>query len=136
MSAATDTFSRFVDVLASTLDAHETTAEELASRTRLSRYHFDRLVAAAAGEPPHAFRRRILLERAAYRLAVTDDSVLAIAIDARLRVARSLHAGVSPPLRANADATLRSQLARLVGQMAMWNAAIAGEEYDVAGEEG
>ena len=51
MSAATDTFSRFVDVLASTLDAHETTAEELASRTHLSRYHFDRLVAAAAGEP-------------------------------------------------------------------------------------
>jgi len=49
MSVATDTFSQFVDVLASTLDAHDTTAEELASRAHLSRYHFDRLVAAAAG---------------------------------------------------------------------------------------
>jgi AraC family transcriptional regulator len=31
---------------------------------------------------------------------------------------------------------LRSQLSRLVGQMAMWNAALAGEEYDLASEEG
>jgi AraC family transcriptional regulator len=36
----------------------------------------------------------------------------------------------------DADATLRSQPARLFGQMAMWNAAIGGEEYDVAGEVG
>jgi AraC family transcriptional regulator len=82
MSATTDTFARFVDDLASTLDDHETTGDALASRMHLSRYHFDRLVAAAAGEPPLAFRRRILLERAAFRLAVTDDSVLDVALDA------------------------------------------------------
>lgn len=32
------------------------------------------------------------------------------------------------------DPTLRSLLARLVGQLAMWNAAIAGVAYDVAAE--
>ena len=215
MSVATDTFSRFVDVLASTLDDHETTAESLASRAHLSRYHFDRLVAAAAGEPPQAFRRRILLERAAYRLAVTDDTVLDVAIDAgytsheaftrafrryyertpsswrrspsRFQIDAPSRVHFHPPggLRVPArrkvtdmnllrrmvehnvwlvgemlaraetlpdevldapielsveelddDPTLRSQLARLVGQMAMWNAAIAGEEYDVASEQG
>ena len=215
MSLATDTFSRFVDVLASTLDDHETTAESLASRAHLSRYHFDRLVAAAAGEPPHAFRRRILLERAAYRLATTDDTVLDVAIDAgytsheaftrafrrhyertpsswrrspsrfQIDAPSGVHfhppGGLRIPARRKVtdmnllrrmvehniwlvgemlaraetlpdqvldapieltveelddDPTLRSQLARLVGQMAMWNAAMTGEEYDVAGEEG
>jgi AraC family transcriptional regulator len=43
--------------------------EELASRAYLSRFHFDRLVAAALGETPAAFRRRLLLERAAYSLS-------------------------------------------------------------------
>jgi len=215
VSLATDTFSRFVDVLASTLDDHETTAESLASRAHLSRYHFDRLVAAAAGEPPHAFRRRILLERAAYRLATTDDTVLDVAIDAgytsheaftrafrrhyertpsswrrspsrfQIDAPSGVHfhppGGLRIPARRKVtdmnllrrmvehniwlvgemlaraetlpdqvldapieltveelddDPTLRSQLARLVGQMAMWNAAMTGEEYDVAGEEG
>lgn len=214
MSAATDTFSRFVDVLASTLDDHETTAEALASRAHLSRYHFDRLVAAAAGEPPLAFRRRILLERAAYRLATTEDTVLDVAIAAgyasheaftrafRRNYGRTPSSWRSSPSRFQIDApsqvhfhppgglrvparrkvtdmnllhrmvehhvwlvgemltraetlpddvldapielsveslddepTLRSQLARLVGQMAMWNAAMAGDEYDLATEK-
>jgi AraC-like DNA-binding protein len=215
MSAAADTFSRFVEVLASTLDDHETTAEALASRVYLSRYHFDRLVAAAAGEPPLAFRRRILLERAAYRLAMTADTVLEVAIDAGYASHEAFtrafrrHYGRTPsswrrnPSRFQIDApsqvhfhppgglriparrkvtnmdllhrmvehhiwlvgemliradtlsddtldtpielsveslddepTLRSQLARLVGQMAMWNAAIAGDEYDLGSEQG
>jgi len=213
MSVATDTFSRFVDVLASTLDDHETTAEALAARAHLSRYHFDRLVAAAAGEPPLAFRRRILLERAAYRLAMTDDTVLDVALDAGYASHEAFtrafrrHYGRTPsswrrsPSRFQIDApsqvhfhppgglrvparrkvtnmdllhrmvehniwlvgemlaraetlpdavldapielsveglddgpTLRSQLWRLVGQMAMWNAAMAGDEYDLASE--
>jgi len=79
---ASDTFSRFVDVLASTLDDHETTGAALASRVHLSRHHFDRVVAAVAGEPPLAFRRRILLERAAYRLLMSHDTILAVAIEA------------------------------------------------------
>jgi AraC family transcriptional regulator len=82
MSTMTDTFARFVDVLAATLDDHEASGEELASRLHLSRFYFDRLVSAAAGEPPATLRRRILLERAAYRLITTDDDVLRIALDA------------------------------------------------------
>ena len=34
------------------------------------------------------------------------------------------------------DPTLRSLLSRLIGQMAMWNAAIAGREYDWSAEHG
>ena len=82
MSAAADTFVAFVDVLADALDDHETTGEALAARLCLSRYHFDRVIASVAGEPPAAFRRRILLERAAFRLVTTDRSVLDVAVEA------------------------------------------------------
>jgi AraC family transcriptional regulator len=82
MNTATDTFARFVDILADALDDHETSAEALASRAHLSRFHFDRLVTAAAGEPPATLRRRVLLERAAYRLLTTGDDVLQVALDA------------------------------------------------------
>ncbi len=82
MSAATDTFARFVDVLAETLDDHDASGAVLASRLHLSRFHVDRLVSAAAGEPPATLRRRVLLERAAYRLITTDDDVLPVAVAA------------------------------------------------------
>jgi AraC-like DNA-binding protein len=82
MTTATDTFAAYVDVLARTLDDHEATGEALAARLHLSRFHFDRVVSAAAGEPPATLRRRILLERAAYRLATGDDDVLRVALDA------------------------------------------------------
>jgi AraC family transcriptional regulator len=82
MSAMTDTFARFLEILADTMDDHEATGDALASRVHLSRYHFDRLVSAAAGEPPAALRRRILLERAAYRLITTDHDVLRVAVEA------------------------------------------------------
>ncbi|MGH3063216.1 MAG: helix-turn-helix transcriptional regulator, partial [Gaiellaceae bacterium] len=78
----TDTFARFVEVLAESLDDHETSGEALASCLHLSRFHFDRLVSAAAGEPPAAFRRRILLERAAHRLVISDQDVLSVALEA------------------------------------------------------
>src|SRR4029079_12860284 len=77
-----DTFVDFVDVLADALDDHETTGEALAARLCLSRFHFDRVIASVAGEPPAAFRRRILLERAAYRLVTTKHSVLDVAVEA------------------------------------------------------
>ena len=48
----------------------------------LSRFHFDRVVAAAAGETPARLRRRVLLERAAYRLADHAADVLEIAVEA------------------------------------------------------
>lgn len=81
-TAAEDTFHRFVAVLAEALDDHAADGEALASRLHLSRFHVDHLVRAAAGEPPAALRRRVLLERAAYRLATTDHDVLRVAVEA------------------------------------------------------
>jgi AraC family transcriptional regulator len=209
MSAASDTFARFVRVLADALEGPRTSGEELASRLHLSRFHADRLVAAVAGEPPGALRRRILLERAAYRLLASGDDLLPIALDAgysshegftrafkraygsppsvwrrhptRLQVPAPNGVHFNPPggirlpaegkvtamdliermvehhvwllgeLTARAETlkadvldapielsiegidenpTLRSLLSRLVGQLAMWNAAVAAGKYD------
>jgi len=214
-SASADTFARFLDVLADTMDDHEASGESLAARVHLSRFHFDRLVSAAAGEPPAALRRRILLERAAYRLVSTDHDVLRVAVEAgyasneaftrafrraygrpparwrrsptgfRLDAPSQVH--FSPPARLRVPArgkvtavnlvsrmlshhvwlvgqmldraqrlpdevlnrpvtisvegiddepTLRSLLARLVGQLAMWDAAMHDRPYDIAVERG
>lgn len=82
MDAQADTFATFVAVLSRALDDHAATGTDLARRAHLSRFHFDRVVAAIAGEPPGAFRRRVLLERAAYRLATTRRTVLEVAVEA------------------------------------------------------
>lgn len=82
VSTPADTFANFVEILASALDEPETRGEELASRMHFSRYHFDRIVRAAAGETPARFRRRVLLERAAYRLQTSRDGVLQVALEA------------------------------------------------------
>jgi len=82
MNSAADTFATFVAVLSDALDDHDTTAEDLAARAHLSRFHFDRIIAAVGGEPPTRFRRRVLLERAAYRLLTTRSSVLDVAVGA------------------------------------------------------
>src|SRR3954452_21291782 len=82
MNATVDHFTSFVQLLREVLDDHEATAEQLAARLYLSRFHLDRIVASVAGEPPSRFRRRILLERAAYRLATTDRSILDVAVEA------------------------------------------------------
>jgi AraC family transcriptional regulator len=82
MGIERDTFLGFIDDLAADLDDHEASAEERAARHFLSRSHFDRLISATAGEPPAAFRRRILLERAAYRLVTGTDGVLQQAVEA------------------------------------------------------
>ena len=80
MTTSSDTFARFVDTLASNLDDHDADGAALAARAYLSRFHFDRVVAAAAGETPARFRRRVLLERSAYRLVTSDRGVLDIAL--------------------------------------------------------
>ena len=77
-----DPFTTFVDTLAESLDDHEAGGEELAARAYLSRFHFDRVVTAAAGETPARLRRRVLLERAAFRLVTSDATVLEVAIEA------------------------------------------------------
>jgi AraC family transcriptional regulator len=215
MSAATDTFARFLDVLAETLDEPTASGDELASRLHLSRFHADRLIAAASGEPPGALWRRILLERAAYRLVSSQEDVLSVALTAgyssheaftrafkraygstpsawrrrptQLHVPAPSGIHFNPPGRIrlpaegkvtemdliqrmvehhvwllgemtaraenlrddvldapielsvdgiDEDPTLRSLLARLVGQLAMWNAAVAGRAYDFDIERG
>jgi AraC-like DNA-binding protein len=215
VTTATDTFLAFVDVLAAALDDHEASAKELAARVHLSRFHFDRVIAAAAGEPPASLRRRVLLERAAYRLVSSDRNVLDIALEAgyasheaftraftrafratpaawrrhptqtqinapsevhfhppgslRLPAQRKVSsmdlltrmiehhvwlvsemvgragtlkaAQLDAPIEISVegvddDPTLRSLLSRLIGQMAMWNAAVAGRPYDFAIERG
>jgi len=75
----------------------------LAARAMLSPFHFNRLVRAGIGEPPAAFRRRLLLERAAWRLgrgsSVTDAGLEAgyDAIEAFSRAFTRAHA--VPPSR-------------------------------------
>ncbi len=64
------------------LDEPELSGDDLAGRAYLSRFHFDRLVAAAVGEPPGTFRRRLLLERAAHRLVTSAGPVTDIAFEA------------------------------------------------------
>jgi AraC family transcriptional regulator len=79
-----DVYAEFVSAVAESLDAtaEVATGDKLARRAYLSRFHFDRVISAAAGEPPGAFRRRLLLERAAYRLLAEQVGVLEIAVDA------------------------------------------------------
>jgi len=214
MSVATDHFTSFVDVLAQALDDHEATAEDLARRLYLSRFHLDRIVASVAGESPSRFRRRVLLERAAYRLATTSRTILDVAVEAGYssheaftraftraygvgprewrtrptspqivapsdvhfhppgslrfpaqqkvtamdllvkmvehhvwltgeiieRAARLPVAALDERVELNFEddpdpSTLRRLMSRLVGQMGMWNAAIANREYDWSVEE-
>ena len=211
MTTSEDVFAAFVGHLAEALDDPEARAWE---RLHFSRFHFDRLIREVAGEPPAAFRRRILLERAAYRMVTSRAPLLDIAVEAgygsheaftrafsraygvapaawrarptQIRVAAPNGVHFHPPgsLRLPArtelevtsvdlltsmvehhvwltgemirvagrltdeqlDApivldvdedqqTIRSLLSRLVGQMGMWNAAMADREYDWSVEE-
>jgi AraC-like DNA-binding protein len=78
----TDVMARILDLVTDSLADPEASAADLADRAYLSRFHFNRLVSAAMGEPPGALRRRLLMERAAYRLATTRTPVLDLAVEA------------------------------------------------------
>jgi len=210
-----DTFLDFVATLAANLDDHDADGDDLAARVHLSRLHFDRVVRATAGETPGRFRRRVLLERAAYRLVTSAATVLEIGVEAgyssneaftrafhraygvapsawrmsprriQLDCANGVHfhppGGLRLPARSEVtsmdliakmidhhvwligemidraarltddrldapievsvegiddDPTIRSLLSRLIGQMDMWNAAIADRKYDWSIESG
>jgi AraC-like DNA-binding protein len=77
-----DRLREILDLVEASLDEPELTGGELAGRAYLSRFHFDRLVKSAFGEPPGAFRRRILLERAAHQLRTSGQPVIDIALGA------------------------------------------------------
>ena len=82
MSIASDTFTRWLDVLVDTIDEPDLTGDQVAGLLHVSRYHLDRIVSAAAGEAPQALRRRVLLERSAFRLATSRSTVLDVAVEA------------------------------------------------------
>jgi len=77
-----DPMARILALAQQALDEPGVSADELSRRAYLSRFHFDRLVTAAGGEPPGALRRRVLLERAAHRLTTTDRTILDVAVEA------------------------------------------------------
>ena len=68
-----DLLRRILTVIEDSLDEPISRGADLASRAFLSRFYFGRLASAALGEPTGAFRRRLLLERAAHRTATTRD---------------------------------------------------------------
>jgi AraC-like DNA-binding protein len=215
VTTSADTFASFVDDLAEALDdprITEASGEEWATRLHFSRYHFDRMIKSVAGEPPSALRRRVLLERAAYRMITTTAPLIDIAVEAgygsheaftraftraygappatwrrkpgHIQIAAPSDVHFHPPgsLRLPArdkvssmdlltkmvehhiwltgemvrlaerltddqldqeieldvdddTQTIRSLLSRLIGQMGMWNAAMASRDYDWSVEE-
>ncbi|GAB3789886.1 helix-turn-helix domain-containing protein [Nocardioides ungokensis] len=215
MTTSTDTFASFVDHLTEALDdprITEASGEEWAARLHFSRYHFDRMIKSVAGEPPSALRRRILLERAAYRMITTTAPLIDIAVEAgygsheaftraftraygappaawrrkpghiQIEAPSDVHFHPPGSLRLPArdkvssmdlltkmvehhiwltgemvrlaerltdeqldqrieldvdddTQTIRSLLSRLIGQMGMWNAAVATRDYDWSVEE-
>lgn len=78
----TDRLRGILDLVEESLGEPEMSGEDLAARAYLSRFHFDRLVRAALGEPPGAFRRRLLMERAAHALTGSSAPVIEVAFDA------------------------------------------------------
>ncbi|WP_227463343.1 helix-turn-helix domain-containing protein [Nocardioides lijunqiniae] len=67
---------RLRELLDAVLDEEHRTLDEMAGGAHSSPYHFSRLLSRDTGEPPVSMRRRVLLERAAWRLrggtSVTD----------------------------------------------------------------
>ncbi len=212
---ADDHFLAFLDRLGAAVAVEDSApVGALADEAHLSRFHFDRVIAAVAGESPSRFRQRILLERAAYQLVTTDRPIIDVAVAAgfgshaaftrafrrahgrspshwrtspggfRLEARSDVHfhppGGLRVPARHRMDSmdlilemvehhvwlvgrfvelaprvddadldapmagtvelvddeSLRWVLSRLIGQMAMWNAAVADEEYDFGVEDG
>jgi AraC family transcriptional regulator len=75
------TANRLPAVVVNSLDGNTTTGD-LARQVYQSRTQFHRLFRAVVDETPAAMRRRLLLERAAYQLSHTRDSITDIALDA------------------------------------------------------
>jgi len=69
MGVVSDRLRDLLDLVVGSLDEPGVDGRALAERASFSRDHLDRVLAAATGETPVALRRRLLLERAAWRLA-------------------------------------------------------------------
>jgi AraC family transcriptional regulator len=71
---------RLRDLLDAVVDAGNTDVGHMARSSYASEFHFSREVRRLTGEPPAALRRRVMLERAAWRLR-RGESVSAVAAD-------------------------------------------------------
>ncbi len=71
---------RLRELLDAVVEAENTSVEGMARRTFVSEFHFSREVRRLSGESPAALRRRIMLERAAWRLQ-RGEAVAAVAAD-------------------------------------------------------
>jgi AraC-like DNA-binding protein len=81
-----DRLREFIDLILRSLDeVDDIDGSTIASRACLSRYHFDRLVSSAIRESPGAFRRRLLLERAAWQLSSSGASITSVALESGYR---------------------------------------------------
>lgn len=80
MSARLNRFLPLFAYIQSNLDG-DLGLPALAHRAGLSPAHFHRAFTTAVGETPRALVERLRLERAAFRLLLHDDTVLAIALD-------------------------------------------------------
>ena len=63
--------------------------DTLAERVGFSPYHFHRIFRDAIGEPVKEYVRRLRLERAAYRLKVSEEAILRLAIEAGFKTHES-----------------------------------------------
>lgn len=78
------------------------TLEGLAKQAGFSPFHFHRVFRAFVGEPVKDYIRRLRLERGAYRLKISQDSVLQIALDAGFKTHETFtrafahHFGLTP----------------------------------------
>lgn len=71
---------RLRELLDAVVDGGNTDVAEMARRSHSSEFHFSRQVSRLAGEPPAAIRRRVMLERAAWRLQ-RGEGVAAVAAE-------------------------------------------------------
>jgi AraC-like DNA-binding protein len=111
MTVRPDLLRDVVDAVLEALD-DGLDGKALAARAMLSPFHFHRLVRAGIGEPPAGFRRRLLLERAAWQLgrgARVTDAALEAGYDAVEAFSRAFRAafGIPPSQFAAAERDFR-----------------------------
>jgi len=89
------TSERYEQALLSTLLHIQTHLEQdlrlemLAKRVGFSPYHFHRIFRDVIGEPAKEYIRRLRLDRAAYRLKISEETILQIALDAGFKTHES-----------------------------------------------
>lgn len=109
MDLVSDRLRDLLDLVVGSLDDPGVDGRTLARRASFSRDHLDRVLAAATGETPVALRRRLLLERAAWRLrhgAASGDEAVAAGYGSPEAFTRAFARAYGVPPRAFAASAL------------------------------